>query len=312
MCLSASRIKPRMTLLNWVWDWIWHWAWIWNGPIVRLFHCRALLMNFCALVLFIIPVWFVDSRAHLLINIYLALYLILYFSGMNQVIEENIELLKTLCRKYNVRTMYVFGSAQSGDLTDESDIDLLISFEEISIEDYTDNYFNLHYDLEKIFNRKIDLVTENSLGNPILIESINKSKQLLYAAWSPKILTRYNGINWVYWFLSGNWKKFQILSFQQTTPKSRRAVERELEIIGEAMKRLLNLKPDIPVSGARRIVDLRNWVIHGYDKVDIVWIWHWAWIWDGSIAGRCPWNFLHRLFFILISRLKSWANDEKP
>lgn len=53
----------------------------------------------------------------------------------------------------------------------------------------------------------------------------------------------------------------------------RRAVEREIEIIGEAMNKLLDLKPDLKIENARRIVDTRNWVIHGYDKVDDVIIW---------------------------------------
>ena len=53
----------------------------------------------------------------------------------------------------------------------------------------------------------------------------------------------------------------------------RRAVERELEIIGEATNRLLKVYPDFPISEARRIVNLRNLVIHGYDIVDSIIIW---------------------------------------
>lgn len=53
----------------------------------------------------------------------------------------------------------------------------------------------------------------------------------------------------------------------------RRAVERELEIIGEAVNHLLALDETIAIDNARRIVDLRNFVIHGYDKVDNVIIW---------------------------------------
>ena len=53
----------------------------------------------------------------------------------------------------------------------------------------------------------------------------------------------------------------------------RRAVERELEIIGEAVNHLLDLDEHIAIDHARRIVDLRNFVIHGYDKVDNVIIW---------------------------------------
>ena len=53
----------------------------------------------------------------------------------------------------------------------------------------------------------------------------------------------------------------------------RRGIERELEIIGEAINRILKINTDIEISEARRIVDLRNWVIHGYDNVDDVIIW---------------------------------------
>ena len=53
----------------------------------------------------------------------------------------------------------------------------------------------------------------------------------------------------------------------------RRGIEREIEIIGEAMNRALKLDPDLDIKNARQIVDTRNWVIHGYDKVDDVVVW---------------------------------------
>ena len=53
----------------------------------------------------------------------------------------------------------------------------------------------------------------------------------------------------------------------------RRAVERELEIIGEATNRILKLDVNLNISNARRIVDLRNFVIHSYDSIDNVIIW---------------------------------------
>jgi predicted nucleotidyltransferase len=102
---------------------------------------------------------------------------------MQTIIEKNLPKLKELCQKYDIKTMYVFGSASSDDFKEDSDIDILINFKEgISIEKYTDNYFELHYKLEELFNRKIDLVTENSLANPYLKDSIDKTKKLLYAA----------------------------------------------------------------------------------------------------------------------------------
>lgn len=53
----------------------------------------------------------------------------------------------------------------------------------------------------------------------------------------------------------------------------RSAVQWEIAIIGEAMNRVLKIYPDIPITSARRIVNTRNFLIHGYDslKEDLVW-----------------------------------------
>lgn len=59
----------------------------------------------------------------------------------------------------------------------------------------------------------------------------------------------------------------------QSDKKLRRAVEREIEIIGEAANQILKASPDFPISNARKIVDMRNWVIHAYDSVDNVIVW---------------------------------------
>jgi len=52
-----------------------------------------------------------------------------------------------------------------------------------------------------------------------------------------------------------------------------RSVERELEIIGEAMKRLLELDPEIQITNPKGVVNFRNRISHGYDTIDdyIVW-----------------------------------------
>jgi uncharacterized protein with HEPN domain len=60
----------------------------------------------------------------------------------------------------------------------------------------------------------------------------------------------------------------------KTNKTKRRAVERELEIIGEAVSKLLKINPSIGISYARQIVDLRNKVIHAYDNVNNVVIWN--------------------------------------
>ena len=78
--------------------------------------------------------------------------------------------------------MYVFGSAVTPDFNESSDVDILISFKDIPYDKYTDNYFELHEKLQELFNRKVDLITERSLSNPYFIESLERTKQLLYAA----------------------------------------------------------------------------------------------------------------------------------
>ena len=55
--------------------------------------------------------------------------------------------------------------------------------------------------------------------------------------------------------------------------RTRRAVERNIEIIGEALSRILTTDPEINISNSRKIVDTRNRIIHGYDAVsdEIIW-----------------------------------------
>jgi uncharacterized protein with HEPN domain len=65
----------------------------------------------------------------------------------------------------------------------------------------------------------------------------------------------------------------RIFSVYLASKTKRRAVEREIEIIGEAISKLLKINPLVPISNARFIVDLRNRVIHAYDAIDDVIIW---------------------------------------
>lgn len=55
--------------------------------------------------------------------------------------------------------------------------------------------------------------------------------------------------------------------------KTKRAIERNVEIIGEAANRILKLQPDIKITDIKKIIDTRNRIIHGYDSVsdDIIW-----------------------------------------
>jgi len=62
-------------------------------------------------------------------------------------------------------------------------------------------------------------------------------------------------------------------SAYQKDIRTKRAIERNIEIIGEAMNRILSTDDSIELSNSRKIVDTRNRIIHGYDSVsdEIIW-----------------------------------------
>jgi len=79
-----------------------------------------------------------------------------------------------------------------------------------------------------------------------------------------------NAINEIESFFSDRPKDFTVY---QNDIRTKRAVERNIEIIGEAMNRILNKNTTVEFSNARKIVNTRNRIIHGYDTVsdDIIW-----------------------------------------
>ena len=98
---------------------------------------------------------------------------------MNRLEAFTPEIIR-LCKIYNVRKLYAFGSVLTNKYTSESDIDLIVDFYNIPLEDYADNYFDFKFSLQAIFGRPVDLLEEQAIKNPILIRSINKSKNLVY------------------------------------------------------------------------------------------------------------------------------------
>ena len=96
------------------------------------------------------------------------------------LIERNIEKFKSLCERYHVDQIYLFGSARTANFNPDSDIDFLVRFKKIDLAKYFDNYINFRDKLKELFGREIDLVEEQTLKNPILINSIEKNKELIY------------------------------------------------------------------------------------------------------------------------------------
>ncbi len=96
------------------------------------------------------------------------------------IIDNNIESLKKLCTIYHVEKMYLFGSALTTNFNNKSDVDLLVKFKPIELSQYFDNYINFKEKLETLFGREVDLLEQQTLRNPILIKSIDQSKELIY------------------------------------------------------------------------------------------------------------------------------------
>jgi len=102
---------------------------------------------------------------------------------MVPIIQNNLDTISTLFKEHKVLSVALFGSAAKNELRENIDIDFFIQFsEDLKLLDYADNYFDLKEKLEKLLQRKVDLVSLKSLKNPILIQSINDSKKELYAA----------------------------------------------------------------------------------------------------------------------------------
>ena len=91
--------------------------------------------------------------------------------------------LEKIFAQHKVQRADIFGSVLTTSFDENSDIDILVTFNnDIELLEYSDNYFELKDKLEALLQREVDLVSSRALKNPVLIENINKSKLKLYAA----------------------------------------------------------------------------------------------------------------------------------
>jgi uncharacterized protein len=102
---------------------------------------------------------------------------------MLELIEKHRGELTSLCRKYGVERLGIFGSALRNDFDDKkSDLDFLVEYHDLTIADAADRYLGLLVDLEDLFNRSIDLVSYRAIRNPYFKEVVDKTQVQLYAA----------------------------------------------------------------------------------------------------------------------------------
>jgi predicted nucleotidyltransferase len=100
------------------------------------------------------------------------------------VILNNIEKIKMVCKKYQVKSLYLFGSAATGKLSASSDIDFIVDYykDEEGLPLVPFDYFDLLFSLEDITGLKVDLVVVDAIRNKFFKERVDSEKVLLYAA----------------------------------------------------------------------------------------------------------------------------------
>ncbi|NDA62805.1 MAG: nucleotidyltransferase [Chitinophagia bacterium] len=98
---------------------------------------------------------------------------------MNQLATYKQQ-INELCVNHKVKSLYAFGSILTADFNNKSDIDLIVDFKEMDVADYADNYFDLKFSLQNIFNRSVDLLEEQAIKNPYFKQALNQQKELVY------------------------------------------------------------------------------------------------------------------------------------
>lgn len=101
---------------------------------------------------------------------------------MKSVIAPHLSEIRALCRRQRVTRLELFGSATTGAFDPQrSDLDFLVEFD-ADRSGLFERYFGLKEALETLVGRSVDLVMVGAMHNPYFIESVNKTRQLVYAA----------------------------------------------------------------------------------------------------------------------------------
>ena len=102
---------------------------------------------------------------------------------MAAILENKRDLVATACARHGVKRLDVFGSAVRGDFRPgESDLDLLVEFQQMDPFALADAYFGLLEELRLTFDQKIDLVMADALKNRYIAAEVKRTRQTLYAA----------------------------------------------------------------------------------------------------------------------------------
>jgi len=101
---------------------------------------------------------------------------------MHSLIEEKRQELEQVCRRHRVHRIELFGSAARPDFDPaHSDLDFLVTFQELDRDQYADTYFGLLEDLQALFQRPVDLVVASAIQNPYFRQAVESTRTLVYA-----------------------------------------------------------------------------------------------------------------------------------
>lgn len=90
--------------------------------------------------------------------------------------------LQQLCKKFNVKELYLFGSATTDNFSEDSDLDFIVNFDRQTFEGTFDQFIDFKHELEQIYDRPVDLYHLKKFRNSIFQKEVERSKKLLYAA----------------------------------------------------------------------------------------------------------------------------------
>jgi predicted nucleotidyltransferase len=96
---------------------------------------------------------------------------------LQPILSQNLPHIKQLLKQHHVKQAYAFGSVCTHEFGPNSDVDLLITFDEgLDAVTYAESYFALADAMEALLKRSVDLVTEASVQNPYFAKVLNKTK----------------------------------------------------------------------------------------------------------------------------------------
>jgi predicted nucleotidyltransferase len=94
--------------------------------------------------------------------------------------KQKIDAISEICKSGKVKSLFAFGSVTRNDFNENSDIDLVVDFNETDPFTYTDLYFDFKNRVEEILKRQVDLLEERAIRNKLFRKQLEETKVQIY------------------------------------------------------------------------------------------------------------------------------------